>query len=191
MNAKTLLLAVAIVCSLMAAVAVNAQKPVVVRGGKLCEKYLLRKVAKDKATGSRIAKLKAFDTNDVSLPAQLKQWLEIANQETLGAHELRNGDKHALLLNATHIHATGLAVNFQYWFIKVDNQSIEFLSQSENPNLIFWDRNGLLNYYAIDFSDDFLTKKDWDNVTLNLLRYRVGHDSKSELISKESNVNCE
>jgi hypothetical protein len=191
MNPKSSLLTVAIICGLTVAVAVKAQSPVVIRGGKLCEKYLLNKVAKDKAAGSLVVTLQSFDRNDQSLGSDVKKWLVIANEETLATHELRYRDKRALLLNANHIHATGLAINFQYWFIKVGDHSTEFLSQSKNPNLIFWDRDGLLNYYCIDFSDDFVQKKDWGNVTLNLLRYRVSPDSESQLISKESNVKCE
>jgi hypothetical protein len=175
----------------MAAIAVNAQKRVVIKGGKLCEKYLLRKVARDKAEGSRVVKLKAFDRHDENLPADVKKWLAIANEETLGVHELQSAGKRALVLNANHIHATGLAINLQYWFIKVANQPSEFLSQSENPNLIFWDRDGFLNYYAVDFSDEFLMNKDWNNVTLNLLRYRISSAGESQLVRKEANVKCE
>jgi hypothetical protein len=94
MKTRKFLLLVALVCSLAAAVSIKAQKPAVIKGGKLCEKYTLKKAAKDKAEGSRVVKLKAFDRNDESLPPDAKKWLdEIANEETLVAHELRCGEK--------------------------------------------------------------------------------------------------
>ena len=159
-------------------------------GGKLCEAHLLDEVSKDKAEGNQLKTLKSFNRNDKLLSNDLRKWLEIANEETLSVHQLRYGQKKALLLSAIHIHATGLAINFQYWFISFENHHVEFLSQSKNPNLVFWDKGGTLNYFAIDFSDKFLDNKDWNNVTLNLLRYRIDAAGNSQLVSEERNVKC-
>jgi hypothetical protein len=191
MNMKTLLLTGVIVCGLLTAVTVDAQTPVVIKGGKLCEKYLLKKVAKDEAEGSRVLRLSAFDRGDKKLPADVRKWLEDVNEETLGAHELRYGHERVLMLNAASRAATGLAVNFHYWYIKTDRVAVEFMSQSENPRLIFWDREGALNYYAVDFSSEFVERKDWGNVTLDLQRYRVSPDGEPQLVAEERNVKCE
>jgi hypothetical protein len=164
---------------------------VIKEGGKLCEAHLLKEVSKDKAEDNQLETLKSFNRNDKLLSNGLRKWLEIADEETLSVHELRYGEKKALLLNATHIHATGLAINFQYWFISLEDQHVEFISQSKNPTLIFWDKGGTLNYYAIDFSDNFLLNKDWNNVTLNLLRYKRDANGNSRLVSEERNVKCD
>jgi hypothetical protein len=58
---------------------------------------------------------------------------------------------------------------------------------SENPDLILWDKDGLLNYYAVDFSGNL----DWDNLTLNLLRHRVGSDGSPQSVGEERDVRCE
>src|SRR5258707_8741918 len=160
-------------------------------GGSLCEAHLLKEVSKERAVGNQLKKLDAFEQNNKVISNDLGRWLEIANKETLAAHELQFGEKRALLLNATHIHATGLATSFQYWFVGLDGQHIEFLSQSKNPNLIFFGKDEMLSYYAVDFSDKFLMNKDWSNVTLNLSRYRLDADGNSHLVTEERNVKCE
>lgn len=73
------------------------EKPVVIEGGELCEEYLLRKIAKEKAEGSRIAKLKAFNTDDESLSPELKEWLQTSiHVEMLVTFELQRGEKKSL-----------------------------------------------------------------------------------------------
>ncbi len=86
---------------------------------------------------------------------------------------------------------TGIASNFQNWHIRLDNHSVEFLSLSENPKLIFWDKNGLLDYYSITYGGKFLDNKDWDNLTLDLLRYRINFNGESQLLSEEQDVRRE
>lgn len=192
MNTKDLLFAVAIVCSLMAAVAVTAQKPVVINGGKFCEKYLLKKIAKEAAKGSRIVKLKTFNTDDETFSSNLKGWLQNMRKDTLIAFELRNKGKKALILSSTSYGATGLATNLECWHIEGDsNQSITFMSFSENPKLVFWDKDGLLNYYSVVYSGEFIHNKDWENLTLDLERYRINPDGSAQLVSEEQNVKCE
>lgn len=171
--------------------AVNVQKPVLIKGGEICEDYLLQKITKEKAEGSRIAKLKAFNTNDETLSPDLKKWLETRDEKELVASELRHEEKKVLILGSTNTKATGIASNFQNWFIRFDSQSIEFLSLSENPELIFWDKDDLLNYYLVTYNAQFVENKDWDNLTLDLERYRINAEGKSQLVAEEQNVKCE
>ena len=172
-------------------IAVNAQRPVLIKGGEICEGYLLQKIAEEKAGGSRMVKLKAFNTNDETLSPDLKKWLETRDEKNLVASELRYEEKKVLILGSANTNATGIASNFQNWFVRLDSQSIEFLSLSENPNLIFWDKDGLLNYYVVTYSTQFLDQKDWDNLTLDLLRYSISPNGEPRLVSEERNVRCE
>lgn len=182
-------------------------------GGAICENYLLKIIAKEKiektrlvklnskepqpirmgrsAENSPIVKLKVFETDNKFLSDDLEKWLQSRDIENLVGFELQHGEKKALILGSNNIAATGIASNFQNWYIRLDNQPIKFLSLSENPKLIFWDKTGLLNYFSISYGDKFLENKDWDNLTLDLLRYRVNKDGKSELVNKESNVRCD
>jgi hypothetical protein len=213
MRTKGLLLAVASVWSLAAAIAVNAQKPLVVKGGEFCEGYLLKKAARDKAEGIKVVKLKSkeprtdgmgvgaenspivklgvFKTDNQSLSESLGKWLGRMDVEHLSAFELRHKGKRALALRSVNPGRTGLATSFQSWHIRSDNHSVEFISLAENSKLIFWDEDGLLNYYSVYYSDEFVETKDWDNVTFDLLRYRVSPDGKPRLVSEEQNVKCE
>lgn len=160
-------------------------------GGEFCENYLLKKIAKTRAEGSRIVKLKVFNADDETLSPELKKWLELMWEDRTNAYELRHGSKKALLVRSYSRHATGLSASFESWFIQLDNHSNEFFSFSEEPKLIFFDKDGLLNYYAVIYSDEFIENKDWDNLTVNLLLYRVNADGKSQLVSKKQNVKCE
>lgn len=167
------------------------RKPVIIKGGETCEDYLLKKVAKEKDEGNRMVKLNVFNTEDISLPSALKKWLETKDEERLVAVELRFKEKKALMLGSRNLGATSIASNFQNWYVRLDGHAVEFLSLSKDPKLIFWDRNGLLNYYVITYGDEFLEDRDWDNLTLDLLRYSISPDGESQLVSEERNVRCE
>lgn len=181
-------------------------------GGEYCENYLLKKIAKEKSKGSKlikleskepppammglsaenspIVKLEVFQTDNKALSGNLERWLEDRNIENLVAFQLRHKAKKALILGSTNLGATGVASNFENWHIRSDDYSVEFLSLSENPKLIFWDKDGLLNYYLIDLSDKFWENKDWNNLTLDLFRYRISPDGSAQLVSEEQNVRC-
>jgi hypothetical protein len=160
-------------------------------GGELCEKYLFKKIAKEKTKDSRTVKLKAFDTDEDNLSPELKDWLQTIHLEMLVVFELRQKDKKVLIFRANVAGATGIAANFTNWFIQFENRSINFRSLSEEPKLIFLNKDGSLNYYSVDYGDKFLEKRDWDNLTLNLLRYKINPNGKSELLSEEYNLMCE
>ncbi|MGB7070786.1 MAG: hypothetical protein WBD22_14930 [Pyrinomonadaceae bacterium] len=181
--------------------AVKAPTPVVIKGnekaivikggGETCEEYLLRKIAKEEAGGGRTVKLKAFNTDDETLSPELKEWLQTSiHMEMLATFELRNKETKALILRANLARATGIAANFQNWFIQLDNRSVNFRSLSKNPELIFCDKDGLLNYYSVDYGRKFLENRNWDNLTLDLKRFRVDAEGKSQLISEETNIRC-
>jgi hypothetical protein len=192
MKTKKILLAVALTGSLTAVVAVNAQKPVVIKGGEFCEKYLLKKIAKEKATGSRMVKLRTFNPKNPALSPNLKKWLQYMRKDELVAFELTSGEKKAMLLGSTSYGATGLATGLECWHIEGDvNQFVTYLSFSRNPKLVFWDKDGRLNYYSIVYSDEFIHNHDWDNLTFALERHQVSPEGSDRLVSVEQNVKCE
>jgi hypothetical protein len=182
---KRSLLAIAAICSWTTVV---AQKPVVIRGGEFCEGHLLKKVATEKAEGSRTV-LRAFNVN-AKTPPDLKKWLGTKDEENLVAVELKYKEKKALIFGSFNLGGTGIASNFQNWHVRFDERSAEFLSLSQDPKLIFWDRRGMLNYYVVSYGNEFLKDRDWNNLTLDLLRYRIGHDGKARLITEERDVRC-
>lgn len=159
-------------------------------GGEFCEKYLLKKAAGEMAEGNRVVKLRAFNAAAKTLSPDLKTWLAKIDDEKLAAYEIRSDDKTALLLRSTNPGAAGIASNFQHWYLQLDNYSINVQSLSENPALFFLGKDGLLNYYSVDYGEKFLEDRDWDNLTLNLNRYRVGPDGTAQTISEERDVKC-
>jgi hypothetical protein len=160
--------------------------------GKFCEKYLLKKIAKEKSANSRLVKLKNFNPEDETLSLNIKKWLESMRWEELLAAELSNSQQKALLLRSTSEATTGLASNLENWHIEIEGvYSDTFWSFSKNPNLVFWDKDGLLNYFSIVYSDKFIENKDWENLTFNIERYKVSSDGKAQLINEERNLKCE
>jgi len=159
-------------------------------GGELCEKHLLEQIAEE-AKDSQIIKLKVFDTKDDKLAPDLKKWLENMDKDNLVAYELRHNDHRALLLGSTNLGATGIAANFQNWYLNLNNHSVKFLSLSENPNLVFWDKDGLLNYYSVEYGKSFLENRNWDNLTLDLIRHSIDSNGASTIVSEERNVKCQ
>jgi hypothetical protein len=160
-------------------------------GGEFCEKYLLRKIEKEKSADNRIVKLKNFNPEDEILSPNVKKWLESMRWDEMLATELRNNQQKALLLRSTSYGATGLATSLENWHIEIDNfYSETFWSFSKNPKLVFWDKDGLLNYYSIVYSDEFIENKNWKNLTLDIERYKVNYDGKAQLISEERNLKC-
>lgn len=164
-------------------------------GGEFCEKYLLKKIAKEKSADSQLVRLKNFNPDDEVLSPSVKKWLEYMRKDDLLATELRSNQRKALLLRSTSYGATGLATSLENWHIEIDNfYSDEFWSFSRNPKLVFWDKDGLLNYYSVIYSDDFLSAtsdRDYDNLTFNIERYKVNLDGKAQLINEEQNLKCE
>jgi hypothetical protein len=151
----------------------------------------LKKIAKERGEGSRIVKLKAFNANDETLSPELKKWLEDMWETNTVAYELQSDDKKALLISSYSRQATGLSADYESWFVQLDNHSVEFFSFSSEPRLIFFDKDGLLNYYSVDYSDELAEDRNWDNPIFDILLYRVNADGKSQLVSKEQNVKCE
>lgn len=164
--------------------------PRTIKGGPLCENYVLAKIAALKTRGSQLVKLKGFNTQNEIISPDLKKWLETADPEKLVSFELKSGEKKALILGSRNIRSTGLASNFESWVIEIDGHSIEFQSLSYDPRLIFWDKNGSLNYYVVDFSSEFIEERDFDHPSLDLKRFVINNDSKSQLVSEERNVKC-
>ena len=191
MKMKNLLLVIVMVYGLTASAAVKAQKPIVIEGGKFCEQYLLKKIAKERAKGSRIVKLKPFNTVDKTYSRNLKKWLEDMREDELIAFELRNKTKKALVLVSRSYGATGLATSLENWHIEIDDiHSVTFWSFSKNPRLVFWDKGGLLNYYSVVYSSEWIENKDWENLTVDLKRYKINPDGSAQLVSEKENVKC-
>lgn len=164
-------------------------------GGEFCEKYILKKIAKEKSADSQLNRLKNFNPDNETLSPSVKKWLEYMRKDDLLATELRNNQQKGLLLRSTSYGATGLATSLENWHVEIDNfYSDEFWSFSRNPKLVFWDKDGLLNYYSVIYSDDFLSAtsdRDYNNLTFNIERYKINPDGKAQLVSEERNLKCE
>lgn len=111
----------------------------------------MKKVAKEKALGSRIVKLKSFTTNDKNHSRELEKWFQTIHEDMLVTFELQYKKEKGLILRANVAGATGIAANFANWHIQFNNHSINFRSLSENPKLSYLDKSGSLNYYSIDY----------------------------------------
>jgi len=162
----------------------------VIKGGPLCENYLLAKIGSLKDPDTQLLKLKGFSVKKEALSPDLKKWLKTANAEKLVSFELKSDVKKVLVLGSRNIEATGLASNLEYWAVEVDDHLIEFQSLSDNPRLIFWDKNGFLNYFVVDFSSEFIEQRDFDHPSLDLRMFIMNDEGKPQLQNEERNVKC-
>jgi hypothetical protein len=165
-------------------------------GGQFCENYLLKKIAKEKSADSQLVRLKNFNSEDETLSPNVKKWIDFMWwEENHFAAELKNNRQKALLLRSHSRGATGLSSSLEDWHIEIENfYSDGFWSFSRNPNLVFWDKDGLLNYYSVIYSDDFLSAtsdRDYSKLTFNIERYKINSDGKAVLVSEEQNLKCE
>lgn len=160
-------------------------------GDWICEDYILKKIAKEKAKDSRVVKLKDFDPDKETLSPELREWFQPIRKESFEASELRHKEKRVLIFHSIVLGATNYAANFESWYINLESHPIEFRSLSINPEFIFWDKNGLLNYYTVKYGESFLENKDPENLTLDFSRYRVNSKGKSQLVSRKPNVKCQ
>lgn len=178
-----------------------------------CQEYILRKVAAEKAGKSQTVELDIFDSNgefdpldirfkkanDLAilssrskvLSPKFKNWLEGVQLDRLVVYEVQHEEKKVLAFRSIISGATGISGNYSQWFIQSDNYSIIFESLSENPSLIFWDKNDALNYYSVDYSQKFPENQNGNNTVLNLFRYKISPNGESQLVSEERNVKCE
>lgn len=177
-----------------------------------CQEYILRKIAAEKAKKSQTVELDIFDSNgefdtlDIrfkkatdlavlnskskTLSPKFENWLEGVQLDRLVIFEVRLKEKKVLAFRSIISGATGISVNYSQWFIQFDNYSIIFESLSENPSLVFWDKNDALNYYLVDYSDKLPENKNGTNIALYLLRYKINPNGESQLVGEERNVKC-
>lgn len=165
-------------------------------GGQNCENYLLKKIAKERSADSQLVILKKFNPEDETLSPNVKKWIDFMWwEENQLAAELKNNRQKALILRSHSRAATGLSSSLEDWHIEVDNfYAGGFWSFSRNPKLVFWDKEGLLNYYSVIYSDDFLSAtsdRDYTKLTFNIERYKINSDGKAELVSEEQNLKCD
>ena len=164
-------------------------------GGQFCENYLLKKIAKEESADSQLRIIKNLNPEDESLSPNVRKWLGFMWwEDNQLAAELKNNRQKALLLRSKDRAATGLSMSLENWYIEIDNfYSDGFWSFSRNPKLVFWDKEGFLNYYSVIYSDEFLSAtsdRDYSNLTFNIERYKINADGKTVLVSEEHNLKC-
>jgi len=168
----------------------DAERQIQAQDG-FCENYILGRINKEGSQAGRARKLDDSRIDEGTKSPELSKWLSKADPHLLSAYELTYNGARALLLHSKSVGATGLASSLEYWFLEVDSKySVSFTSFSKNPNLVFWDHDGVLNYYSVLYSDDFVENKDWDNLTFNIQHYKVSPDVGTELVETERNVKC-
>ncbi len=159
-------------------------------GGKFCEDYLIKQSRVDRAADLALQKLDKSSIDGKINKPPLSEWIiSISDPTVLHAHEIYSGGRNATFL-VTPNSASGLAVNYRNWYLEVDGRPVSFVSLSENPSLIYWDRQGSLKFYRVDFTKDFIIDKNWNNVRVNVFLYRWEVSGEYRLISEERNLAC-
>lgn len=163
---------------------------VISRGGKFCEGYLIRKSSADRASDLSVSKLDKSSIDAEATKPPLSEWLHKVSDDTvLHAHNIRSNGKTATLM-ATPNRASGLAVNYRNWYLEVNGSSLSFSSLSDNPSLIFWDRDGTIKLYTVQFTKEFIIDKNWKNLRLDVLLYQWNGSGEYRLIAEERNLVC-
>ena len=122
-------------------------------------------------------KLFAFDSD-------IEDWNSVINWDSVKMY-LVNKNRYLLGI-APFIEPTGLAVNFNQWII-VDLYSGNFILFQNiiDAPLLFFNNNNSLEFYSIDFSDDFFKYRNEDSISFVWKKnYYTDNKVKSENFGK-------
>jgi hypothetical protein len=120
----------------------------------------------------------------------ISDWDNLIDWGTLKKYGVIANDTPFLILSAQILDATGLSVNFTKWLI-VNCRTGDFSikqSLSDNPDFFYISSERQLTFYLFDYSREFLEKRNYNDVSLNIESYKV---IESELIGeKQLGVKC-
>lgn len=163
---------------------------IIPHGGKFCEDYLIRKSSAARAADLSVSRLDKSSIDAKAFKLPLSDWLQnVSDNTVLQANEISSNGQTATLL-ATPNRASGLAVNYRNWYLEVNGSPLSFTSLSDNPSLIFWDHDGKLKLYTIQFTKEFIIDKNWKNLRLDILLYQWNGSGEYRLIDEERNLVC-
>lgn len=104
--------------------------------------------------------------NDIS------EWNDIVDWKSITYGTFQTARQEVLIAIAPIAGASGLETNF-YKYLIVDLNTGEFvvLQSLCNDHRFFYSRENKLSFYIFDYSEEFLKKKDFDNISLNIHNY--------------------
>jgi hypothetical protein len=117
------------------------------------------------------------------------EWLDKIEKDSLKIYELQNNEIKYYFFSSKAKFATGLAINFTFWFVLVsnDNFNLEFISLSRDNRLIFFDKKTLrVKFFLLNYGDSFFWKRDWDNIHFKVELHKINKKSTDIIYNFET-----
>jgi hypothetical protein len=140
----------------------------------------------NRATPKRIL----FPLNQKLKSRAVSEFLNDVEVGELFAYGVKGPKETALIISTTRVGKPLSEDSIQDWFIQVGESAVRFRSIATNPNLIFWDKEGRLNYITLSYSDGVAIDASPNIVSLDFRRMQLRASGVTELIEEEKNVRC-
>lgn len=128
-----------------------------------------------------------LDSNLIS-PGLSKLLKDIRGE--LLAYRFKGARQTALLMHTTRIGDPVSEDSIQDWFVQVGQNVVRFKSIATNPNLLFWDKEGGLNYFTVLYSEVAMKNVSSNFVSLDFKRFRLLDGDTPVLIEEQKSVRC-
>lgn len=123
---------------------------------------------------------------DADAPPDFEKWLDGIQLDQISVFEIRADGRSALAFRSLLSGATGMSVRYLQWMVVSEKSVVGFESLSDNPRMIFWDKEGRINYNAIVESEPKANAGGpWDAVW-----YRLSPSGKVEVVQADRRVDC-
>jgi hypothetical protein len=160
------------------------------RSSESCEKLLADRLTRVMKMSTKAPKKRSANFSQKSISSPLSDFLKDADSDNLFVYELKGPRKSALIIITKVRGISATEANLQDWLIQIDDNSIRFRSFAQNPNLVFWDEHGNLNYFTVTFSQGAVRNPSSNIVWLDFKRFQIRDRGTGKLIEEEKDEQC-
>lgn len=167
----------------------NGQTDSATRTDESCDALIAERLDRVRKIGSRTPKRLGAPFNQKLISPTLNTLLKDVSVGEVLIYRFKGPRQTALIMITTRVGRPLSADSIQDWFIQVGENAVRFKSIATNPNLIFWDKEGRLNYFTLLYSDVVAKDGSSNLASLDLRRLRL-LDGITEVIEEEKKVRC-
>lgn len=155
-----------------------------------CDTLIAERLDRVRKRGSRTPKRLYPPVNQKLISPALNDMTKNGGLGELLAYRFKGPRKTALLMHTTRVGSPLSEDSIQDWFIQVGQNVARFKSIATNPNLLFWDEEGRLNYFTILYSEGAVMNASSNLVSLDFRRFRLMDSGAMQLVEEDKNVRC-
>jgi hypothetical protein len=121
----------------------------------------------------------------------IEDWDEQISWESVQYSSISAGSSNYLIARAKFAGASGLGSNFRnYLIINLHTGKFYIVKSLAEDPFFFYVKNDLLEFYLFDFSEDFLSNRDYENITFNQQKFKIEHGNIINLGNKTVKCTC-